>query len=172
MLDHSGNCARFWQQTNDFFEHGVVELDDGKKKAKEKPKQVEKEPVKCPQCRVLHKPAPVCPCCGHEYPRRQTVQHVPGTLKELLAATDFPGRDAKLRHELWPQLVGYVFGRGMDGEVAQKRAQAYYKEITGDFARARIETTEPAPISSEVSKRIRSVHIRWNARRATEKRAA
>src|SRR5690606_37727785 len=34
VLDHSGNMLRFWQQMHDFFEHGVSELDDGKRKEK------------------------------------------------------------------------------------------------------------------------------------------
>ena len=55
VLDHSGNCARFFEECESFFDFGAGELDDGKKR--EKPKKKEKkelEPVKCPECRALH----------------------------------------------------------------------------------------------------------------------
>ncbi len=67
VLDHSGNCARFWDDCNDFFESGVLELDDGRKKEKPKPQDKEEATLaKCPTCRHMHKAAPFCPACGHE----------------------------------------------------------------------------------------------------------
>jgi len=159
VLDHSGNAARFFEQTETFFDVGLDELDDGKpKKEKKKPEKTEVEPVKCPQCRALHKPMPYCPSCGFEYPKRVTVQHVPGTLKELLASTGH--QDIKLR-SIWPQVVGYVLERSTGDQLAdQRKAQAIYKTLTGDFARARIEYTEPVECGSEVRNRIRANNIR------------
>lgn len=138
---------------------GLDELDDGKpKKEKKKPEKTEVEPVKCPQCRALHKPMPYCPSCGFEYPKRVTVQHVPGTLKELLASTGH--QDIKLR-SIWPQVVGYVLERSTGDQLAdQRKAQAIYKTLTGDFARARIEYTEPAECGPEIRNRIRANNIR------------
>lgn len=64
VLDHSGNAARFWNETEEFFEFGMAELDDGKPKRKPPPKRdPEKEGMKCPSCGHLHKPAPFCPAC-------------------------------------------------------------------------------------------------------------
>lgn len=159
LLDHSGNSARFWHQWNDLFENGVQALDDGKpKKEKKKPEKTEVEPVKCPQCRALHAPMSYCPSCGFEYPKRVTVQHVPGTLKELLASTGH--QDIKLR-SIWPQVVGYVLERSTGDQLAdQRKAQAIYKTLTGDFARARIEYTEPVECGPEVRNRIRANNIR------------
>ncbi len=159
VLDHSGNAARFFEQCETFFDLGIDELDDGKpKKDKKKPENKDKEPVKCPQCRALHAPMPYCPACGHEYPRRVTVQHVPGTLKELLASTGH--QDIKLR-SIWPQVVGYVLERSTGDQLAdQRKAQAIYKTLTGDFARARIEYTEPAECGPEIRNRIRANNIR------------
>ena len=61
----------------------ITELDDGKRKEKPKPKEKdeEKEMVKCPHCRAMHMPRPTCPNCGHEYPRKKAIEHVPGSLK-------------------------------------------------------------------------------------------
>lgn len=168
VLDHSGNCARFWQDMQDFFELGVSELDDGKKKEKPKPKdKAEAEAIKCPQCRALHKPMPFCPQCGHEYPRKVAIEHVPGTLKELIAN----GNPTLLRAKLWPQVCGYVSGPGVDPVLAQRRAQAIYRELTGDFAKARFETTTPVMPSQEVRNKIKSNQIRWaKGRKAAEAR--
>lgn len=168
VLDHSGNCARFWADCNEFFAFGVSELDDGKKREKAKPKpKPDAEPVKCPSCGHLHRPMPHCPSCGHQYPRRAAVEHVPGTLKELIAAGD----PALLRRQLWPQVVGYVLESTEDIERAQRKAQAIYRELTGDFARARVETTTPVPCSRELRNKIKANRIRWAKGREAGARA-
>jgi DNA repair protein RadD len=170
ILDHSGNCARFWHEWNHFFEHGLAELDDGEKKPKERPKDDdEPEPMKCPECGHLHPPRPVCPKCGHEYPKKRPVEHVPGTLSELVAT----GNAGMMRKHLWPMVVGYVREREQDMARVQSRSQAIYKELTGDFAQARAETTTPQPPTHELRSKILSNQIRFaRGKKAAEKRAA
>lgn len=161
VLDHSGNCARFFEECESFFDAGINELDDGKKRDKPKPKEKpEAEPVKCPDCRALHKPLPACPCCGHEYPKKIAVQHVPGTLKELIAG----GYRKELSRDLWPQVAGYVLER-REGEAARKQALAIFKDITGTWPLASWEQTNPVAPSTEVRNRIRSQQIRFAKRR-------
>lgn len=168
VLCHSGNMARFWQDTEGFFDFGLDELDDGKpKKKKEKAEKKEPEPVKCPTCRAIHRPAPFCPQCGHEYPKKAAVQHVPGTLKELIATGDA----AMIRRELWPQVVGYVLNSTDDMDRAQRKAQAIYHELTGEFAKARVENTTPVQPSREVANKIKANTIRWAKSRRSEARA-
>lgn len=164
ILCHSGNMARFWQECEAFFDDGMGELDDGKPKPKEKPKEKkEPEPVKCPHCRTLHRPRPFCPNCGHEYPKQAAVQHVPGTLKELIAG----GHHRELTRDLWPQVCGYVLER-REGEAARRQALAIYRDMVGDWPRAKWENTKPAAPSSEVRNRIRSQQIRFAKRRPME----
>lgn len=160
VLDHAGNMARFWQDCEGFFDFGIDSLDDGKPKDKNAPEKKAAEPVKCPKCRAIHKPAPNCPVCGHEYPKRLTVQHVPGTLKELIAG----GYQRELTRDLWPMVCGYVLER-REGDAARKQALAIYKDMTGDFPRAKFENTEPVEPSTEVRNRIRSEQIRFAKRR-------
>lgn len=167
VLDHSGNCARFFEECESFFDAGLDELDDGKKREKAKPKKKELEPVKCPQCRALHKPMPACPCCGHEYPRRQAVAHVPGTLKELIAG----GYRKELSRELWPMVCGYVLER-REGDAARRQALAIYKDMTGAWPLSDFASTTPAPPTNEVRSRIRSQQIRFAHRRTADKRVA
>lgn len=169
VLDHSGNCARFFEECETFFDFGAGELDDGKKRDKPKPKEKkELEPVKCPECRALHKPLPACPCCGHEYPRKVSVAHVPGTLKELIAG----GHRKELSASLWPQVCGYVLER-REGEAARKQALAIYKNMTGAWPIGEFDPAKAIPPCSEVRSRIRSEQIRFAKRRQSgESRAA
>jgi DNA repair protein RadD len=157
VFDHSGNAVRFWHQWNDLFENGVTELDDGKKKAKAKTEQRQPEPVKCGKCDQVHKPMPHCPACGNEYPRRQSVQHIPGTLKELIAG----GYRKEPVRDLWPQVCGYVLER-REGEAAKKQALAIFRQMTGEFPKgAWFESTKPLPPTDEVRRRIRAQQIRF-----------
>lgn len=160
VLDHSGNCARFWREWNDFFQHGMTELDDGKKKEKPKPKDKdeEKEMVKCPHCNVMHMPRPSCPACGHEYPRKAAIEHVPGTLKELVAC----GNPALVKKMLWPQVctIALELTHG-DKERAHKRAQGMFKELTGSYANAFLEHTTPEAPTPELRSRIKANQIRF-----------
>lgn len=156
VLDHSGNCARFFEACETFFDNGAEALDDGKKKEKKKKEKPEVEPMKCPACRALHSPSPVCPCCGHQYPRRESVRHVPGTLKELIVG----GQRKELTQQLWPQIVGYVLER-REGEAARKQALGIFKGLTGVWPTAEFSATAPMPPSSEVRNRIRANQIRF-----------
>jgi DNA repair protein RadD len=169
VLCHSGNMARFWADCEDFFDHGIEKLDDGKTKPKKKAEKPEAEPAKCPSCGHLHKPMPHCPACGHEYPRKAAVQHVPGSLKELIAG----GHQRELTRDLFPQIAYYVIHtRGREGEAARRMAQALYKDITGDFARASWENVKPVAPTPEVINRIRAVQIRFaKGKQAAERRA-
>jgi DNA repair protein RadD len=160
ILDHSGNCARFFEDCESFFDTGLDELDDGKKREKAKLKKAEAEPMKCPQCRALHPPRPRCPECGHVYPPRAAVQHVPGTLKELIAG----GHRAELSRQLWPQVCGYVRER-RDGEAARKQALAIYKQMTGAWPLTDFESTTPVAPSREVRGRIKAGQIAFAKRR-------
>ena len=161
VLDHAGCCARFWKRQIDLFENGVRELDDGTKKEKPKAESDEPEAIKCPSCGHLHKPRPSCPVCGWEYPRKKAVEHIPGTLKELIAT----GKPELLRKELWPQLVGLVReGVNQDPEYMQRRAQAIYFELTGAFAKAKVETTTPTEPSREVRNKVKANAIAYRHR--------
>ncbi len=165
---HSGNCARFWDEWNDLFENGVHELDDGKKKEKKKPEpKPEAEMVKCPSCGHLHAFRPFCPACGHEYPKKLSVEHVPGSLKELVASGN---RKAMTQH-LWPMVCGHVLQR-RDGDAARRMALAIYKDMTGAFPLADFHRTVPMSPSIEVGNKIRSLQIRRGHRMATAATAA
>jgi len=158
VLDHSGNCARFFDECESFFDDGMDALDDGKKRDQKKPKKKEIEPVKCPQCRALHKPMPACPVCGHLYPRKQAVEHVPGTLKELIAG----GHRKELTQLIWPEICAFAdTSKPGDPQAARKMALALFKGMTGAWPVTDYENTARRAPSPEVLRRIKSERIRY-----------
>lgn len=163
VLDHSGNSRRFWREWTSFFDRGATELDDGKKKPKPKAQEDGEDAVmKCPVCAYLHMPRPSCPACGHEYPKRPGVQHIKGSLAELVAS----GNGAALTRELWPSVVSYA-QRFRDGDAARRMALALYKDLTGTWPTRRFEEVEPgAEIEPALFNKIRSLQIRFAHRKA------
>ena len=130
ILDHSGNCGRFWVVTEEFFSTGEVTLDDGEKKEKAKKQSEEKEPMTCPSCARLHNPSPVCPACGFEYPKKANkIEHKAGTLVELIAEGAAEGKNATL----WQQLCSYAGARKPNDADAMRRARGLYKSITKNW---------------------------------------
>jgi DNA repair protein RadD len=123
VLDHAGNCVRFWAAMNDFFENGAPPLDMGRRKEKKKPESREKEPYKCPKCANVHPPRPMCPMCGHEYPRRSFVEHVPGQLNEL---TGMVAGSADDRQAFYSQMLGYAAERGWNPKAADHKYRERY----------------------------------------------
>lgn len=101
VLDHAGNCVRFWGRMNEFFEEGSSELDDGKHREKKKLEPKDKKPLKCPKCFSVHAPAPSCPTCGYVYPRRSNVEHEAG---ELVALTGGASATREDKQATWSQL--------------------------------------------------------------------
>lgn len=172
VLDHSGNCERFWKEMNEFFETGALDLDDGTKrpKATKAKSKAEDEMVKCPHCKALHKPRPFCPSCGHEYPRRPTVEHVPGTLEEMLAS----GAHRRLNIDVWPQVCAYARNAYPDDFIrARGKAYAMFKQLTGQMAKADFYQTDPITPTAEVRKKLENMDKAWWARaRATRRKAA
>jgi superfamily II DNA or RNA helicase len=128
VLDHSGNCVRFWGAMQAFLEKGVTELDDGTKKSRAPAAEFEQKPAKCPNCACVHKPMPSCPSCGHIYKKRKSIEHVPGSLHEV-AAKKAPGPTKQEKRDFYAQLSHIaVEKKRKPGWVANK-----FKEKFGDW---------------------------------------
>lgn len=169
VLDHSGNASRFWNETEEFFEFGMAELDDGKPKRKPPKHEPEKDGMKCPSCGHLHKPAPFCPACGHQYPPRKAVQHVPGTLKELISGQF----KRELIKELWPQVCGYAHqSYPNDPDRAGKFATAVYIDLTGSLPDGYwYRSTKNIEPTTEVRNMIKAKRIAYFKRQKGEREA-
>ena len=172
VLDHSGNCTRFWKEWNQFFESGVIELDDKEKKAKQK-NQEDDSPsmVKCPSCKHLHQAQPFCPNCGHEYPKRAGVAHIAGTLKEI-GGNRSDGVNYDFDRDLWPQIVDYAHSKRGPGEHGRKLALALFKNMTGSWPKKSFETTPRVPFTTPVYRQIQRCMISYQKSAAKQRRAA
>jgi DNA repair protein RadD len=161
ILDHAGNCMRFWDAMSEFFETGRVELDDGKPKKAVKKKPKDRHATKCPVCHHIHECA-ICPSCGHTAERKSGVTHVAGTLKEMLR----DGDKSTLTQRLWPQLCAYAIGlNGDDLARAEKRALGMFKGMTGDWpSNASFSKTTPVNPTRETLNLIRRNQIAYSKR--------
>jgi len=136
VLDHAGNCVRFWAQMQDFFENGAAELDDGKHRDKKKAEKSERKPIKCPQCFAVHAPAPMCPHCGFVHPKRSDVVHEAG---ELIALAKGPTATKEEKQEVYAQLRHIAIDRGYkEGWAAHK-----FKERFGIWPRGLDDIEKP-----------------------------
>lgn len=162
VLDHSGNCYRFYGAMEAFFEEGASELDDGTRKEKKKAEKKEKEPMKCPRCAFLHDPRPMCPSCGHEYPKRLSIEHVPGTLSEL-TGHEAGSRDD--RQQTYSELLGLAHQREWMEGAAAHLYKARYGGWPDGLAR------RPAPPSPKLVRWVRSQMIRRSKGRAKGSKA-
>lgn len=153
VLDHAGNMMRFGAAMYEFFADGCGELDDGKVREKAKPKEKpELEPYKCPRCTAVHRPSPMCPGCGHEYPKKQAVRHLAGELRELGA----PTRHGDARQQFYSELLGYAAMKGY------KPGWAYHKyEEKFGAPPPRTLSQAPTPPSSATLRWVRSRMIAW-----------
>jgi len=93
VLDHVGNCGM--AVNGEFvFKHGFPDDDRewSLEGAKRKPRKNDEQAVaiqRCPSCYAIHKPAPVCPQCGHAYvpgAKRSEIKQVEGDLVEIKRA--------------------------------------------------------------------------------------
>lgn len=136
ILDHAGNCVRFWSQMQDFFENGAASLDDGKHREKKKAGKKEREPIKCPSCYAVHAPAPLCPQCGFVHPKRNDVLYEAGELKAL---ANEPGASKDEKQHVYAQLRRIAIDRGYkEGWAAHK-----FRERFGVWPRGLLDIELP-----------------------------
>lgn len=158
ILDHAGNCRRFWADMQEFFECGASELDDGKPKSKKKAKPKEAEPTKCPKCACVHKRMPHCPSCGHVYKSPSLISHENGTLIEFGDV----GESHDERKLFYAELLYIARDRGYsDGWAWHK-----YKEKYG--AQPRSHKPDPVAPRAKTLSWVRSRHIAWAKARQKE----
>jgi DNA repair protein RadD len=152
VLDHSGNCVRFWGAMHAFLEKGVTELDDGKKAQRQVAIEFEKKPVKCPNCACVHDPLPACPSCGHVYKQAQIIEHTAGALREVSGQKPSGPTPQEMR-EFHAQLTYIAAEKGRKpGWVSHK-----YKERFGTWPDER--DVPPMQPSTAVLKWVKSREI-------------
>lgn len=158
ILDHAGNCRRFWNAWHEFFENGADTLDDGVRKEKKKAEKKEVDPVKCPKCHAMHNPMPACPSCGHIYPKRSSeILHAEGTLSEIGCTVQAVDSAAKMA--FYAQLRFIAQSRGYaDGWAYHKYVERFG---VGPFGKK----PEPTTPTQDVLNWVQSRQIAYANRR-------
>lgn len=145
LLDHSGNYLGFFDQMEEFFEHGVSKLsDEGLDNTVREEKAREKKELVC-SCGYVMKPSmDSCPACGKERLRMNKVVIRPGQLVSL-GDEAMAGMKPHLRdsQSVWGQLCAMGIERKKDDiEAARKFAMAQYMNIYGSWPRTAFAPSE------------------------------
>jgi len=139
ILDHVGNVNR----------HGFPDdrhcwtLDDGIRRAAAGPAAPSVRT--CPACYAAFKPAPICPCCGHEQPpsKARALQQVDGDLKELKREEVRQRRTEQGRAQTLQQLIAVGHARNMRNPVAWAKHVLYARSLRDGQRRDRPAATHP-----------------------------
>lgn len=162
VLDHSGNCLRFMGKMLAFFNDGATRFEEGKKKEQQKKILDDEEKYRtCPNCKCLHIVRPSCPNCGYIYPKRQSIMHENGVMREIDVYGTIKMPKADLVREIKTYAIKYK-----PEERRERFFHAMCKKITGHFSRTKYEAIVPSEtISASVFNKIRSLNIAYAKRR-------
>lgn len=151
VLDHAGNCVRFWDDMMEFLENGWPALDDGKTREQKAKANKERQPVTCSRCHHVHAPLPMCPSCGFEYPRKNAIHHAPGELSELGEG----GVSNAEKRTVYAQLLWIARDRGYSSGWAAHK----FKERFGTWPN--FLQPEPETPTMALQRWVRSRMIAW-----------
>lgn len=96
VLDHVNNYSRHGapHTVRQWSLEGVKR----KRSAKKEDDEEREDSRQCPQCYIVHDPAPVCPECGHVYaPKRAPLRVVDGNLVEVAASAEDREQHERMR---------------------------------------------------------------------------
>lgn len=129
LLDFSGNIIRFADDFSDIYYNGLDELDAGEKLDKAiRRDDEEKEPSKCPSC-GFSPCGKRCLSCGHERQPNSLIEHLPGSMTEVMIGKQKLADDHK---SLYEQVCTYTRAHG---NPATSAARAWY--LFQDFAKCK-----------------------------------
>ena len=124
----------FFDETQEFFEHGAKGLDDGRFNSVTRKKDIDKDALKCSGCGYVLPPATrVCPVCGVERKRRDGIENRPGaavTIDAIGSGKAWAGSQA----EVWSACCTHAskfLARHHDRARAERQAKAQFKELAG-----------------------------------------
>lgn len=153
VLDHGGNAVRFYDKTEQFFDEGCHELDDGEKIQQEK--VIGDKPEKgraCPKCHHVHPFKPFCPNCGHVYPIPKPEEHEKGELVEFTGKGKAPTCS---KQEWYSALLHHAHRKGYKPGWADHQFAKKWNEMPKDLLQIRRynEETERWVFSREIAYR-------------------
>ncbi|GEP57331.1 helicase [Reyranella soli] len=188
VIDHTGNCLRFLNDTVEFWRDGVDKLDEGAERDRTaRPSATEKErkELVCLGCQAILPPGvSACLACGRERPRRPSnVTTIRGTTHCLhMGATsgrkfDFDNHAILRNREVaYRTFLAYaVRGKKGDGEAARRWAAAMFKGVYGAFPPWSYNDHidhDPAYLTLDAERFCRNEMARYSKKRPTNAAAA
>lgn len=159
-LDHSGNVMRFYADTEEVFQNGITELDDGRleEKARKEPTEEERKDIRCSCGHLLFAGDVKCPGCGKERKRRTLIDQVPGQLVEVDGNKLNQKTSWQEKQDFIGGLRRYALEHGYQpGWVAHK-----YKSRFGVWPNdPRVKNQPPVEYGVELSRWLKSQAIRF-----------
>ncbi len=160
LLDFSGNIVRFFKDFNEIYFNGLAELDSGEKLDKTIRKDEDFEPTGCPKCgyKPFHKR---CLSCGHEKVVMRTTEALPGEMQEIFIGDGANKKKlADNAKHLWDQVCTYAKYHSRP-ETQAGRAWNLFVKMTGQKPKWSFKSSAPAPITTNVQNKIRSLNIAY-----------
>lgn len=162
-LDHAGNLLRFMEDTEEVFENGVSELDDGKldSAVRKEKTDTEKKQIVCSCGFFLSPHMTSCPACGKERIRLSLVVSAPGEMQEVGAKKANRQFSTAEKRAFYAQLVHYAIHKNYKpGWPANK-----YRERFGVWPNAHKNVSPMIPDPKTLAW-IRHSAIKWAKGRA------
>lgn len=161
LLDFSGNIIRFAKDYSNIFFNGLDCLDNGEKLDKTIRKDdEEKTESSCPKCGAIPF-VKKCTACGHERKSQSLIEHLPGTMKEIIIGKAVAAESPK---DLFNQLATYARAHSAPDKQAG-RAAHLYRDIMGEFPNFNFESATNTPITKAVMNKIRQRNIAFAKRK-------
>lgn len=164
LLDFSGNIIRFADDFSDVYYNGLDQLDAGEKLDKTIRRDPEdKEPSKCPSC-GFSPCGKRCLSCGHERQPTNLIEHLPGSMTEVMIGKQKLADDRK---HLYEQVCTYTRSHG-NPETAKQRAWYLFKDLAGcqPSTQWKFEVQPNVPLNKATLNHITRLRIAFAKRKA------
>jgi len=164
LLDFSGNIIRFADDFSDIYFNGLDQLDAGEKldKAIRRDDPEEKEPSKCPSC-GFSPCGKRCISCGHERQPKNLIEHLPGSMTEVMIGKHKLADDRK---HLYEQVCTYTRSHG-NPETAKQRAWYLFQDLAGcqPASKWKFDDQPNVPINKQTLNHITRLRIAFSKRK-------
>lgn len=140
VIDHVDNWRGFYDETIQFFQHGVDTLNSDLDETVRKP--AEFRPKECFKCGLVLPPgAETCPGCNADVRSHKIMTTAPGKMVD----EGMVNGKAQVEKDPWPHIVWMAKEKFSDEERARRWAKAQFKEMTGKYPRHRkfVAASEP-----------------------------
>lgn len=179
VLDHSGNCLRFMNDTVEFWANGVDTLDEGAERdrvARPAVREKDRKELLCLGCNAILPPGvQACLACGRDRPRRASnVTAIRGTTHRLHMGAPSGRKFEFAQHPIlrdpavaYQSFLAFTTQRKRgDVEAGRRWAAGLYKGVYGHWPPRSFDELLPGVLSIDVERFCRKEMARYSKSRA------